>query len=126
MVDVTNFERRVDLESLEMARKMVEAALDKQASDIVLMNTAEVCSFADYFVICSGETERQLEAIRRAIDEVMEEESISPHHREGTTNSGWILLDYGSIVVHIFSTDERNYYQLDQLWNKAALVIRIQ
>ena len=105
---------------------MVEAASDKQASDIVLINTKEVCPFADYFVICSGETGRQLEAIRGAIDGAMKEESIAPHHCEGTTESGWILLDYGDVIVHIFSPTERDYYRLDQLWSEAALVLRIQ
>jgi ribosome-associated protein len=105
---------------------MVEAASDKQASDIVIMDTREVCPFADYFVICSGDTERQLNAIRGAIDETMKRESIVPHHCEGTIDSGWMLLDFGDVIAHIFSHAERDYYQLEHLWSEATLVVRVQ
>jgi len=115
----------VPLEAIEIAKKIVEAAADKQASDIVLLDTRKVCSFADYFVICNGESERQIEAIRQAIDEVLKKEAIAPHHSEGNANSGWMLLDLGDIIVHIFSPFEREYYQLEQLWSKAPIVVRI-
>lgn len=113
------------LEAIEIAKRIVEAAADKQASDIVLLDTRQVCSFADYFVICNGESERQIEAIRQAIDEVLKKEAVVPHHREGNANSGWMLLDLGDIIVHIFSPFEREYYQLEQLWSKAPIVVRI-
>jgi ribosome-associated protein len=113
------------LEDLELARKIVDIAADKQASDIVLLDTREICGFADYFVICSGESSRQLNAIIDAISDTLKQDGIKPLHQEGTTDSGWILLDYGNIIVHVFSTLERDYYQLEQLWEKATTKVRV-
>lgn len=113
------------MDTVDVARRIVEAASDRQASDIVLMDTRQACSFADYFVICNGESERQIEAIRKAIDDVLKEEGIVPHHREGTADSGWVLVDLGGVIVHIFTPFEREYYQLERLWNKAQLLLRI-
>ncbi|HUV75939.1 MAG TPA: ribosome silencing factor [Dehalococcoidales bacterium] len=104
----------------------MEAASDKQAGDIVLLDARAVCSFADYFVICSGETGRQLQAIYEEIEHALKKKGILPHHHEGTIDSGWLLLDYGNVIVHIFAALEREYYQLDKLWGEANLVLRIQ
>ena len=109
-----------------MARRAVEAASDKQASDIVLLDARKVCSFADYFVICTGDAERQLQAIYDEIEHILKKEGVLSHHHEGTTDSGWLLLDYGDVIVHIFATFEREYYQLDKLWSETSLVLRIQ
>ncbi len=105
---------------------MVEAASDKQASNIVLLDTSAVSDFADYFVICSGDTTRQIEAIRDEVGHVLKREGILPHHYEGTLDSGWLLLDYGNVIVHIFATPEREFYQLDKLWSQASTLVRIQ
>ncbi len=105
---------------------MVEAAGDKQAADIVLLDAREVCSFADYFVMCSGETNRQLKAIYDEVEHALKKDGILPHHHEGTVDSGWLLLDFGDVIVHIFALFERDYYQLDKLWSQASTVIRIQ
>ncbi len=113
------------LEIQEIAKKVVEAAADKQASDIVLLDMRQVCSFADYFVILSGESERQLDAIQQAIEEVVKGEGIAIHHREGDASSGWMLLDLGDIIVHIFAPFEREYYQIENLWEKATLVLKV-
>ena len=112
-------------EPAEIAKKIVEAVADKQASDIVLLDTKQVCSFAEYFIICSGETEPQIEAIRKAVDEVVKKEAITLHHCEGTADSGWMLLDLGEVIIHIFAPFEREYYQLERLWSKAPLVVKI-
>ena len=104
----------------------MEAASDKQASNIVLLDARGVCSFVDYFVICNGETDRQIGAICDAIDEVLKKEGITLNRREGGGDSGWVLLDLGDVIIHIFAPAEREYYQLDQLWSKANLVVRIQ
>ena len=92
----------------------------------MLLDARAVCSFADYFVICSGETERQLRAIFEEIAHALKKEGVLPHHHEGTIGSGWLLLDYGNVIVHIFAAPEREYYQLDKLWSEANLVLRIQ
>ncbi len=91
-----------------------------------MLDVRGLCSFADYFVICTGDTKRNIEAIWQAIDEVLRSNDIMPHHSEGEPDSGWVLADFGSVIVHIFAPRERDYYQLDRLWEKATPVIRIQ
>jgi len=113
------------LEPVELAKKIVEVAADKQATDVVLLDTRKICSFADYFVICSGDSDRQLEAIHRAIVEALKAEGNVYHHSEGTAASGWMLLDLGNIVVHIFSAVERDFYQLDSLWSAAPVIVKM-
>jgi len=114
------------LEAIEVARKAVEAASEKQAIDIVLLDTRGVCSFADYFVICSGDSERQLKTIYEEIEHILKRGGILPHHHEGTVDSGWLLLDFGEVIVHIFASFEREYYQLDKLWSRANTIVRLQ
>ncbi|MBA7635799.1 Ribosomal silencing factor RsfS [subsurface metagenome] len=114
------------LEAIEVARTAVEAASDKQAIDVVLLDVQGVCSFADYFVICSGDSERQIKTIYEEVGHVLKKEGILPLHHEGTVDSGWLLLDFGGVIIHIFASLEREYYQLDELWDKATLVVRIQ
>ena len=114
------------LEGIEIARKAVEAASNKQAADIMLLDARQVCSFADYFVICSGDSERQIQAIYDEVGHALKKEGILPHHAEGTIDSGWLLLDFGDVVVHIFAPFEREYYQLDRLWSRAIPIVRIQ
>lgn len=113
------------LEAIELARKIAETAADKQASDVVLLDTGSVCSFADYFIICSGDNERQIKAIQEAIDKLLKEEAVLKYHREGNANSGWVLLDIGNIVVHIFAPFERDYYQLESLWEHAPVIVKM-
>ncbi|MFC1940910.1 ribosome silencing factor [Chloroflexota bacterium] len=90
------------------------------------MDSRKVCSFADYFVICSGESERQIKTIYEEVEHILKKERILPHHCEGTLDSGWLLLDFGDVIVHIFATFEREYYRLDELWSEAVPVVRIQ
>ena len=104
----------------------METASDKQAEDIVTLDARQVCSYADYFVICSGDSERQVEAIWQEIRRVLKQDGVSSHHCEGTSDSGWVLLDFGEVIVHIFSPKQRDYYQLDDLWDKATPIIRVQ
>jgi len=92
----------------------------------VMLDTREICSFADYFVICSGETRRQIEAICDEILGVLKKEGTMLRRREGAPGSGWMLMDFGDVIVHIFAPAERDYYQLEKLWGKATPLIRIQ
>ncbi len=91
-----------------------------------MLDTNQVCSFADYFVVCSGQSRRQLEAIRDEIEGALKIEGALPLHREGSMDSGWILLDFGSVIIHIFDPAQREYYQLDGLWARAPAVVRLQ
>ncbi|MBN1188563.1 MAG: ribosome silencing factor [Dehalococcoidales bacterium] len=113
------------METLDLARRIVDIASDKQAVDIVLLDTQEVCSFADYFVICSGESTRQLKAITDAIAGELKKEDIRPMHEEGTPGSGWVLIDYGAVIVHVFDPIQRDYYKLEKLWETAPTRVRV-
>ena len=92
----------------------------------MLLDSRAVCNFADYFVMCTGDSERQIQTICDEIEHILKKEGILPHHHEGTVDSGWLLLDYGDVIVHIFAPFEREHYKLEQLWSKASLVLRIQ
>jgi ribosome-associated protein len=99
--------------------------LNKQASDILLLDLRDVCGFADYFVICNGESERQLQAICEEIDGVLVQGGISPRRQEGSVSSGWVILDLGNIIVHIFSPQQREFYALEKMWDRGATVVKI-
>ena len=114
------------LEAEEIARLATELASEKQARDIAMLDVKAVCSFADYFVICTGDTKRHVEAIWQGIGEMLKSKGVMPHHNEGTPDSGWVLADFGSVIVHVFAELERDYYQLDKLWDNAIPVVRIQ
>lgn len=115
------------LDPLALAQRVVDVAADRQAADILMLDLRAVSPLADYFVICSGTSERQLEALEREIVDVLRrDEQLRPRHREGRAASGWVLLDYGDVVVHIFSQSEREFYRLEELWASAATVVRVQ
>lgn len=111
---------------LDIARRIVELAEDKKAADIVLLDLTGLTTIADAFVICSGGSERQLEAIADGILEGMRAEKVRPIGREGTAPSHWILVDFGAVVVHIFTPPERDYYSLEKHWAEAKTVLRVQ
>jgi ribosome-associated protein len=114
------------VEAGTLARRVVELAEDKQASEIVMLDLRKLNTIADYFVICSGESDRQLKAILEAIDEGVSRDFARDARVEGTADTGWVLLDYGDVVVHIFSVALRDYYRLEQLWSKALPVVVVQ
>jgi ribosome-associated protein len=104
----------------------VELASDKQAEDVVLLDTRKACSFTDYIVICSGETDRQLDAIHNEILDALKKESVTPYRSEGHPESGWILIDYLGVVIHIFSREMRGLYDLENVYEKAPRLLTIQ
>jgi ribosome-associated protein len=104
----------------------VELAEDRQASDIVMLDLRKLNTIADYFVICSGESERQIKAILEAVDEGISRELGREARIEGTPGTGWVLLDYGDVVAHIFSVALRDYYRIERLWSKATPVVVVQ
>ncbi len=99
---------------------------DKLAADVSVLDVREVCTFASYFVICSGESDRQIEAICDEIEDVLKKTGTRLLHREGSAGSGWALCDFGGIIVHVFTPETRTFYQFDELWNKAIAIVRIQ
>jgi len=111
---------------LDMARRIVELAEDKKAADIILLDLTGLTTLADAFVICSGGSERQLDAIADGVIEGMRAEKVRPIGREGTASSHWVLVDFGAVVVHIFTPPEREYYSLEKHWAEAKTVLRVQ
>ena len=105
---------------------MIAAAEEKQAQDIILLDVRGLTSFADYFVIMSGETERQIKAIYEEIITSLKQEEVRPRYHEGDTASGWLIIDFSDIIVHIFAPRERDYYRLEELWSEAKTVLHIQ
>lgn len=85
-----------------------------------------MASFADYFVIASGQTVRQLKAMLESVDGELSAEGVEPLGREGDVASGWVLLDYGAVIVHLFGQEQRGHYDLEGLWYDATPVVRVQ
>ena len=109
----------------EIAHTAVEIASDKLAANIVMLDIRGMTTFADYFVILSASSTRQVSALQEDLEKGMKDAGVPLHHREGSAASGWVLLDYGDVIVHLFGTEAREYYNLDQLWAGAAQVVRI-
>jgi ribosome-associated protein len=103
----------------EMAAAIADLAADRKALDIVQLDLRGMIGYADYFVICSGRTDRQTRAIHDAIHEGLKARGVLPRRVEGVTESRWILMDYLDVVVHVFTPDTREYYRLEQLWGEA-------
>ena len=103
-------------------RWAVEVAQDKQAVDITVLKLVGVGTFAEYFLLCSGNSQPQMQAIGEAIEERLKSHGIRLEHREGKPGAEWVLLDYGDIVAHIFSERARQYYDLERLWRTAERI----
>jgi ribosome-associated protein len=111
-----------DLSPERMAEEMATIASDRKAADIVELDLRGIIGYADYFVVCSGNTERQTKAIHDAIHETMKREHrIMPRRVEGLPEARWILMDYLDVVVHVFTPELRGYYRLEQLWGEAPV-----
>ena len=115
-----------EMPALDLARRIVELAEDKKAADIVLLDLTGLTTVADYFVIASGGSERQLDAIADGIVSGMRDEKVHAFGREGTAASHWVLVDFGSVVVHVFTPPERDYYDLERHWSEARTILRVQ
>ena len=106
----------------QLAERIAEIASDKKAAEIRILDLRGVVGYTDYFVICSGGTERQTKAIHDGIHEVLKKEhSLLPRRVEGDREARWVLMDYLDCVVHIFTPEARSYYRLEQLWGEAPV-----
>lgn len=103
----------------------MEIAADRKANDVVMLRTAELTTMADYFVICSGRSDRQVQALSAGILDELREAGVRPLGVEGLEKARWVLLDFGSVIVHVFAPEEREYYGLERLWSKATAVVRV-
>jgi ribosome-associated protein len=100
-------------------RQAVAAAEDRKAIDLKVLQLDKVSDFTDYFLICSGASERQVQAIADAVQERLRGEHVRPLHVEGYNRGQWVLLDYGDLVVHVFQEEPRRFYALERLWGDA-------
>lgn len=101
------------------AHEIAEIIYSKKGSDVKLLDLSKVSSIADYFIICTGDSDTQVKAIADEIDRKMREKGIKANHIEGVRALNWVLLDYFDVVVHIFKSDSRKFYNLERLWGDA-------
>ena len=116
---------KVVLQPLEYAHLAVDVASDGFGADILLLDVSELSAFTDYFVILTAESSRQLDHLAEEIEHALERSGAIRHHREGTPQTGWMLLDFGDVVVHLFAPEFREFYNLEDVWSRASEVIRI-
>jgi ribosome-associated protein len=112
----------IDQQIFEQVQTAVAAADDKKATDLLVLRLAELTEFTDYFILCTGNTARQTQAIADAVTEKLKAVKMRPLHTEGYNNGEWILLDYGVFVVHVFTPESRRFYDLERLWRDAEKV----
>ena len=107
-------------DSKEMVLAAAAAAAEKKATDLLVLEIAKLLDIADYFLICSGSSNKQTKAISNEVRRTLRENGSSPLRVAGEGKGDWILLDYGDLVIHIFTEETRDYYQLERLWRDAA------
>ena len=114
-----------ELDSADLAHAIVNLVEEHQAEDIVMLDLRPVSILADYFIICSSQSERQSRSMMEAVDEGIGRLGKSPLGVEGSAEAGWILMDYGDVVLHIFSPEKRAYYDLEEVWDQATIVVKV-
>jgi ribosome-associated protein len=110
----------------DLALRIAELLADTPASDTLVLDIHELSSVADYFVICSGDNERQLRAISNQLLEKLGEQKVRPHRTEGSPQAGWIVFDYGDSIVHVFDVEQRAFYRIESLWAEAQTLIAME
>lgn len=110
------------MQARELARLAAEAAIDKKARDVKILDIAALTVIADFFLICTGGSKPHIQAVADGIEDKLQAAGKRPLRSEGYQKAGWILLDYGDLVVHVFSEDERQFYNLERLWGDAEPV----
>jgi ribosome-associated protein len=102
--------------------KAVQAILDKKGADVVVLDLRETQAFTDFFVLCSGNSQRQVKAIADAVEEALRTAKLRPAHIEGYDRADWVLMDYFSFIVHVFTPQTRSFYALERLWGDAERI----
>src|SRR5512133_229952 len=111
---------------MDLARSVVTTLEDKKGEDILLLDIQNLASFADYFVVCNGTSDRMLESLADAILESAKKQFGINSRVEGQPEDGWLVVDLGDVVVHLFSPDQRDYYDLEKLWDRGKVLLRLQ
>lgn len=110
------------MESIEFAYRVSELIFNKKGYDVKILDLRKLTSIADYFVICSADSDTQVKAIADQVDDELSKNGIKCYHKEGLTALNWVLLDYFDVVVHVFKNDARKYYNLEKLWGDAPSI----
>jgi ribosome-associated protein len=113
-----------DLSIKDIALLAADAADDKKAEDIDVLNVQGLTVIADYFVLCSANSDKQVRAVARAIEDKLAEKGIEPKRMAGMDDARWVLIDYADVIVHVFQKREREYYDLERLWSDAEKILR--
>ncbi|UCF60411.1 MAG: ribosome silencing factor [Anaerolineaceae bacterium] len=114
-------------DALTLSHLIVDTLEEKKGEDILLLDLVGVCSFTDYFVICTGKSERTLKSLAEETQlRLKSQHSIMTRSVEGDASSGWILLDYGDVILHLFSPVLRDYYRLEDLWRDGQVLVHMQ
>jgi len=111
---------------IEIAREVAGIASDTLATNITVLDISQHSSFADVFVVCSADNIRQLNALREAVVTGLNEKGVRTRRAEGVAETGWILLDYGDVIVHLFTEEQRMFYRLEDVWSEAQKILVIQ
>lgn len=117
--------KEVTLDALKLAHTLVAALEDKKGEDILLLDLRGVAPFTDFFLFCTGTSDRMLDALAHTVEEVAAEHGYRGRI-EGTARSGWILVDFGDLIVHLFAPDVRDYYRLEELWGEGKVLLHLQ
>lgn len=104
----------------------MDALEEKKGENILLLDIHEIAIFADYFVICSGTSNRMLDSLADAVKEKVRQKHDVRARTEGSPDEGWVLVDFGDVVLHLFSPERRSYYQLEELWGKGRVILHLQ
>ena len=110
------------MENKELALKAARILDDKQGKDIIIIDISNKASFADYFVLASGNSERQIGALSDEVDDRFQKEGITPKSIEGHRSSGWILMDYGDVIVNVLTTEMRDRYNIEKAWGDGEFI----
>jgi ribosome-associated protein len=110
------------LTNKEIALNAAKTINEKKGIDVVIIDVSELSSYADYLVVASGSNDRHIDSLVGDVDDNLSKEGIKPRHIEGRAASGWVLMDYGDIIVNVFSRDQRSYYNIEQIWSDGQVI----
>jgi ribosome-associated protein len=111
---------------LDLAHIIVDALEAKKGENILLLDIQKAQAFTDYFVICTGTSDRMLDALADGVTEEVRTKLSLKGRRDGPSMAGWVVLDFGSVVVHLFAPEERDFYRLEELWSQGKVLLRLQ
>ena len=110
-----------------MAQTIVDALSERQAEDIAMLDISQISTFSDYFVIATAQNDRHMDALISVFDKDLANQGLDALRREGTSDSGWVLIDFGAVIVHLFTEEARGFYDLEGLWSRAGVpAVRFQ